>query len=153
MMIRGVPKIPRIPFAFVFKCNQLYGNSVDVYCRITIQQICINQKNGNLVVQIKIINIYLFPKLNKLQFGGPQMYQFIIGLITLKLKCKWNRGYSECTNKGYLSFMTVTVQWWIQDFSIGRERQLQRGICQSIILFIFFPKLNELKKLFYLLLD
>ena len=71
-----MPNIRQTPFEW----NQLNGNLVNlkkiniynfyVYHRITIQQICINQPNGNLVVHKKIINIYLFPKLTEWQFSG-----------------------------------------------------------------------------------
>ena len=96
-MTKCAPKIPQIPFAFEF--NQLNGNSVDfgktyiynfyVYHQSTIQQIRENWPNGNLVVHMKILNIYLFPKWTELPFGGPQ----------IKLKRKWNLSYSECMPK------------------------------------------------------
>ena len=44
-----------------------------VYHQITIWQICINWKNGNSVVHMKIVIFYLFLKLTELQFGGPQI--------------------------------------------------------------------------------
>ena len=39
-----------------------------------IRQICGNRPNGNSVVHIKIVNIYLFPKSTELQFGELQIY-------------------------------------------------------------------------------
>ena len=39
-----------------------------------IRQICGNRPNGNSVVNIRIVNIYLFPKSTELQFGGLQIY-------------------------------------------------------------------------------
>ena len=70
-----------------------------VYHQITIGQICIIWLNGNSVVHMNIVNIYLFPKLTELQFDGPQICQIAIHLITLKLKCKLNLRYSECTSR------------------------------------------------------
>ena len=55
---------------------------------------------------MKIVNIYLFPKLTKLQFSGPQICQIGIWLITLKLR-KWNLSYSECTRINYVSSLVV----------------------------------------------
>ena len=57
-----------------------------VYHQITIHQICITLLNGNSVVLMKIVNIYLFPKLTEWQFGGPQICQIAIQLTTLNLK-------------------------------------------------------------------
>ena len=55
-----------------------------------------NLLNGNSVVTHKIVYIYFFPKLTKFQFGGPQICQIAIQLITLKQKSKRNLSYSEC---------------------------------------------------------
>ena len=43
---------------------------------ITIQQISVNWPNGNLVVHVKIVNIYVFLKSTELQFGEIQICQF-----------------------------------------------------------------------------
>ena len=68
-----------------------------VYRQITIWQIYRNQPYDNSAVHIKTVNIYLFPKSTELQFGGPQICQIAIWLITLKWQRKRNLSYSECT--------------------------------------------------------
>ena len=72
--------------------------SLSVIRRMTIRSIL--EKNAN---------IYLLPKLTELQFGTPQICQIAIGLITLKLKCKWKLSYSECTLLYVLQITLVSV--------------------------------------------
>ena len=52
-------------------------------------------QKSTLVVHIKIVNIYLFPKSTELLFSGPRICQIAIWLITLKRQRKRNLSYSE----------------------------------------------------------
>ena len=66
--------------------------NLHVYDWITIQSIYVNLSNGNYVVNIKIVNIYLFPKCTKLPLSW----------LHSKLKRKRNRTYFRHTHGVWL---------------------------------------------------
>ena len=65
--INTLPKIPQIPFVFRSILEKIDIYNFYIYHPITIWQICIDWQNGNLGVHMKIVNIYLSPKLTELQ--------------------------------------------------------------------------------------
>ena len=68
-----------------------------MYHQISIRYLCTKRQNGNLVVHIKIANIYLFLKLTESQFGGLQICR-----IAITRKRKRNLSFAECTNREFI---------------------------------------------------
>ena len=92
-----------------------------VYHQITIWLIYANLLNGNFLVNIKIVNIYLFPKLTKLPFGWFGNWS-ILGTLRKPMTCVKNSVHrARCAYQGVCVAAGVGIH--------GRGAYMAGGVC------------------------
>ena len=113
--------ISRIAIWSISVIQFLYTIFILLYHWIIIWQIWVKWPNGNLGIHMKLVNIYLFPKLTQLQSSGPQICLIAIRLITLKLKRKLTLSYWECA----FALVGFNSRYWLHCHSNSRVSRIK----------------------------